>query len=238
MASDFHSLTDQELARQTQAGSVDAFEELVYRYEGRIYGFVANSCACEADAREVTQDAFVRAFQAIGQFDRQRSFAPWLFAIARRKCLDHYRGARPVVDEAVPELEDRDDPAELLARREERESLWDLAGRHLPKPQFQALWLRYAEDMNVEEIAQVLRKTRTHIKVLLFRARRTLGRALKAAEWPGLTCGGTASRATPNLEPAATPFAEELGDGRVGCVLGSTGALVGSGSNAGRKGRL
>jgi len=238
VTSDFHSLTDQDLARQTQAGSVDAFEELVYRYEGRVYGFVASSCGCEADAREVTQDAFVRAFQAIGQFDHQRSFAPWLFAIARRKCLDHYRAARPRVDEPVPELEDRDDPAELLARQEERQSLWELARRQLPKAQLQALWLRYSEDMNVEEIAQVLRKTRTHIKVLLFRARRTLGRALKTAQWPGLTRGSAASRAAPNPEPAATPFGREGGGVRAGIVHGSPGALVSSGSNAGRKGRL
>ena len=93
MASDFQSFTDEELARQTQAGSLVAFEELVYRYEGRIYGFVANCCRNGTDAREVTQDTFVRAFQAIGQFDLQRGFAPWLFTIARRKCIDHHRAA-------------------------------------------------------------------------------------------------------------------------------------------------
>ena len=69
MAADFQRCSDEELARQSQAGSLVAFEELVYRYEGRICGFVANSCRNASDAREVTQDTFVRAFQAIGQFD-------------------------------------------------------------------------------------------------------------------------------------------------------------------------
>lgn len=180
MALEFETVSDEELARRSQAGSLVAFEELVFRYESRIYRFVANSCGNETDVREVTQDTFVRAFQAIAQFDSQRGFAPWLFTIARRKCIDRHRAARPAADELLPDLPDHDDPAELMARQEERQNLWQLAGRLLPEAQFQAIWLRYAEDMNLAEIAQVLRKTQTHVKVLLFRARQTLGRGLNA----------------------------------------------------------
>lgn len=180
MALEFETVSDEELARRSQAGSLVAFEELVFRYESRIYRFVANSCGNETDVREVTQDTFVRAFQAIAQFDSQRGFAPWLFTIARRKCIDRHRAARPAADELLPDLPDHDDPAELMARQEERQNLWQLAGRLLPEAQFQAIWLRYAEDMNMAEIAQVLRKTQTHVKVLLFRARQTLGRGLIA----------------------------------------------------------
>jgi RNA polymerase sigma-70 factor (ECF subfamily) len=174
-------LSDEVLARQSQAGSLDAFEELVHRYERRIYGFVFQCCHRSADAGDVTQDTFVRAFQAIGQFDTRRAFCPWLFTIARRKCIDHFRATPPPADETPPDVEDHEDPAELAARREERENLWQLARRLLPAVQFQALWLRYAEDMSIAEVAQVLRKTQTHVKVLLFRARRSLGRELENA---------------------------------------------------------
>jgi len=172
------------LARESQAGSFSAFEELVLRYEGRIYGFVLNSCRNAADAREITQDTFVRAFHAITQFDSRRDFAPWLFTIARRKCIDRHRSAPPLSDEAIPDRSDPHDPAEALAQREDRQNLWDLARRRLPLAQFQALWLRYAEDMTVAEIAPVLRRTKTHVKVLLFRARTALGRELKAGQAP------------------------------------------------------
>jgi RNA polymerase sigma-70 factor, ECF subfamily len=236
--SDFPNSTDQELARQTQAGSLAAFEELVYRYEVRIYGFVANSCGNGADARELTQDTFVRAFQAIEQFDSQRSFAPWLFTIARRKCLDHYRAARPPADEPVPELADHDDPAELLSRQEDRHILWELARRHLPKPQFQALWLKYAEEMNVADIAQVLRKTQTHVKVMLFRARQALGREIKAAQGLGLPSGGAASRLAPNRITTHTLLPGEGRESRVGCAIGCSGALVRFGPNGAKKGPL
>jgi RNA polymerase sigma-70 factor (ECF subfamily) len=176
---ELQKLSDAELAGQTQAGSLSAFEELVRRYEGRIYGFVANSCRNAADAREVTQDTFVRAFRAIGQFDPGHSFAAWLFTIARRKCIDHHRTLPPLAEDELPELPDTDDPAELLARREEGIDLWQTARRVLPQPQFQAIWLRYAEELSVAEIACVLRKTKTHVKVLLFRARQALGHALE-----------------------------------------------------------
>src|SRR5580692_2625739 len=96
------AISDEELARQSQAGSLVAFEELVRRYERRIYGFIFQSCRRHADARELTQDAFVRAYQAIAQFDSRRAFAPWLFTIARRKCIDHFRLAPPAPGEAAP----------------------------------------------------------------------------------------------------------------------------------------
>src|SRR5262249_52436835 len=156
----FQNVTDEELARQTRAGSLTAFEELVHRYEARVFGFVFNSCRCEADAREITQDAFVRAFQCIHRFDPDQSFRTWLFTIARRKCIDHFRakpeaGAAPLLDEATDDV----DPAELLARDEERTNLWRLARRVLAATPFRALWLRYAEDLELRDIARVLGKT-------------------------------------------------------------------------------
>lgn len=182
MSSDSHSQSDEDLARRTQAGSLAAFEELVSRYERRIYAFVAQSCRNGMDATEITQETFVKAYQAITQFNPRRTFAPWLFTIARRKCIDHFRATPPTrEDNTVSELRDNDDPAEILASQEEREHLWNLARRILPEPQFDALWLRYVEDMTVAEIARVLRRPQTYVKVLLFRARQTLASKLKPA---------------------------------------------------------
>jgi RNA polymerase sigma-70 factor, ECF subfamily len=180
---ELQSLSDEELAGQSQTGSLEAFEQLVYRYENRIYAFVAQSCRNRTDAGEITQDTFVKAFQALAQFDGRHSFAGWLFTIARHKCIDHFRAAPPVADEPVPELPDQDDPAELLARREHGQELWQFARRWLPETQFHALWLRYAEGMNLAEIAQALRKTQTHVKVLLFRARQTLFQKLQPRQF-------------------------------------------------------
>ena len=199
MAQEPPSVSDEELARQTQAGSLDAFEQLVYRYEGRVHAFVAQFCRNATDARELTQDTFVNSFQKIDQFDPRRNFAAWLFTIARHKCIDHHRAMPPVADDCVPDLPDDADPSELTARREEGQNLWRLARERLGENQFRALWLHYAEDMDVARIAQVLGKTRVHIKVMLFRARQNLGRELT----PGLTQPQTFPSAGMNAALAA-----------------------------------
>jgi RNA polymerase sigma-70 factor (ECF subfamily) len=178
------SISDEDLARQSQGGDLASFEELVRRYENRIYAFVFQSCGHEADAREVTQDTFVRAFEAIAHFDPSRPFAAWLFTIARRKGIDCFRARIPTGDQPVPEELDQDDPAELLARRDEAQALWRRARAALPDSQFQSLWLRYAEDMDIAGIARVLGKTQTHVKVMLFRARHTLAVELEPARAP------------------------------------------------------
>ena len=174
-------ISDEELARKTRAGSLESFEQLVLRYQGRIYGFVLNFCRAEFDAREITQDTFVRAYQAIAQFDPRQCFAGWLFAIARHKCIDHYRASKPVSDAEPPEGTDDNDPSVQLARREDSENLWQLARRHLSEVQFQALWLKYVDDLDVTAIARALGKTRTHVKVLLFRSRQILATKLRDA---------------------------------------------------------
>ena len=181
MSLELSSVSDEELARQTQAGSLAGFEELVKRYERRVYAFVGVLARNPTDVREITQDSFLQAFRSIGKFDPGRPFGAWLFAIARHKAIDHQRAAPAYSDEPVPELPDWADPAELLTRQEDTAQVWSVARRHLPEIQFQVIWLKYAEELNVAEIARVLGKTQTHVKVLLFRARRTLGARLDPA---------------------------------------------------------
>lgn len=181
MTNDESTASDAELARQTQAGSASAFEELVCRYEHRVYAFVSQFCRNAADAREITQDAFVKAAQSMSQFDTRREFAPWLFTIARRKWIDRLRAAPPPADAPLPEAVDENHPGELLAQHEDQQQLWRLARQCLAPNQFQALWLRYVEDLDVAQIAGVLGKTRIHVKVLLFRARQALGQQLNPA---------------------------------------------------------
>ena len=67
----------------------------------------------------------------------------------------------------------------MLSRNEEQLNFWALARNALSPAQFQALWFRYVEDLSVAEIARILRLTQTHVKVLLFRARISLGKRLK-----------------------------------------------------------
>ena len=178
MITDPVTLSDEELAREAQGGSLESFEELVRRYETRLYRFLARVCRNDADAADLTQETFVTAYTKLERYNPAQSFATWLFIIARRKCIDHLRARRPVDEEALPESVDEDSPAELAARRDEQADLWQRARAVLSDVQFQAVWLKYVEDLSVAEIAGVLRRTETHVKVILFRARTALAAAL------------------------------------------------------------
>jgi RNA polymerase sigma-70 factor, ECF subfamily len=174
LAEEVQHVSDEQLARSAQSGDWASFDELVRRYEARIYRFVLSCGGGEANARDVTQETFVSAYQHLDKFDPARSLATWLFTIARRKCIDQSRRVLPVCVEVLPEQPDLDDPSVLVQRREAREDIWRLARRALPELWFQVVWLHYAEEMPVREIALVVRRTQPHVKVLLFRARRSL----------------------------------------------------------------
>ncbi len=208
MTNELQPHSDEQLARLAQRGDWASFDELVRRFEARIYGFVLNCCGHEADARELTQEAFVGAYQHLGKFDPSRSFATWLFTIARRKCIDRRRGAWRMVESDVPELTDADDPSVLVARREAADGLWRTARRVLSEAQFQTVWLHYAEDLAVRDVARVMRRTQTHVKVTLFRARKVLARELehRAATEETLPRGDRAARpADSRSNPSLTP---------------------------------
>ena len=172
------TVTDVELARQTTGGQLDSFEELVRRYEARIFRFLAARCHNEHDAQELAQATFVAAFRAIHQYRSEHAFSTWLFTIAHRKFLDHCRSSRPTQPlETAPEVWDCEDPAVLLARSEGTRLLWEWVRRHLPPAQFEVVWLKYREEMSVKDMALTVRRTQTSVRVLLFRARRALLRA-------------------------------------------------------------
>jgi RNA polymerase sigma-70 factor, ECF subfamily len=180
MSTDFDTLSDAELARAAQAGSLASFEQLVYRYEGRMFRFLNQCCRNEADAADLTQEILVTAYTKLARYNPEQSFATWLFTIGRRKLIDHLRSRRPIVTEPAPEGVDEETPAVLLARQEDQEDLWRLARSVLTGIQYQTVWLKYAEELSVAQIALVLRRTQTHVKVILFRARAALATELSS----------------------------------------------------------
>ncbi len=82
---------DQALVRCLQAGDMSAFAELVLRYQDRVYNAVWRICGHAEDARDLTQDAFIKAYESIGSFQGASSFYTWLFRIAVNLALSHGR---------------------------------------------------------------------------------------------------------------------------------------------------
>jgi RNA polymerase sigma-70 factor, ECF subfamily len=169
---------DDELVRQARAGNVSAFEALVERHRDVVFR-VASRILGPADAEDVTQDAFLRAFHRLGQFRGDSSFRSWVLRITHNVALNALERRRPTV--ALPSREDEEalvdeterTPAEELEITERRERL----ARKLDevRPVYRALLvLRDLEGLSYEEIAEVTEAPLGSVKGRLFRARREL----------------------------------------------------------------
>lgn len=166
---------------QARAGDRDAFGRIVEHHHARLFNYLCQLTRNRHDAEDLTQDTFVKAWRNLHRFDPQYAFVNWLFTIAKRNAASHWRAVKPSepVDENL--AEDRESPASEMARRDEQETLWDIARRMKPK-QFEVLWLRYGEGFSVTEVAQVMNSNSLYVKVLLHRARNELLRRLQGRE--------------------------------------------------------
>lgn len=85
---------DLGIVRAVQEGDVAAYDQLILKYRERLYGVVYNMTSNREDAADLTQDAFIKAFQSINRFQGQSSFFTWLYRIAINSTLTHLRKNR------------------------------------------------------------------------------------------------------------------------------------------------
>jgi len=184
------SSEDADLVERAKRGCAESAAALAARHQVAVVDYASRLLARRgggrADAEDVAQESLVRALDRLDQHDARWPFATWLFAITRRRCLNHLRAARRrAVRETCHVGSGRsaagDDPYAIAVAREESARLWATAARELTEPQFSALWLRTVEDQPVAAIARVLGRPPATVKVLLFRGRRRLAEALGLA---------------------------------------------------------
>jgi RNA polymerase sigma-70 factor, ECF subfamily len=173
----------EELARLSAQGSVAAFEQIILRFQSQVFNFLHVYTRHRQDAEDLTQETFCRAWRSLPRYNPSLSFAPWLFSIARHAAASHFRSAK-TFDELPPDdgvVEEN--PASLLATKDDADTLWRLARTLKPK-YWEVLWFRYAEGFSVSETARAMRTNEIHVKVLLHRARAALAKRLPAGR-PG-----------------------------------------------------
>lgn len=171
-------LSDEDLAGRAKHRDMAAFEELVRRYEKRVYGFLFRRTSDRQLAEDLTQDTFVRAFRKMDRYKPKYAFKTWIFTIATRQAASYFRAAAREVPLAPLEA-GLTYPAETSGMRDSAEAVWETARAVLPPDQTSALLLKYGEAMSVKEIAVAMKKSPTNVKVLLHRARKRLAAALQ-----------------------------------------------------------
>jgi RNA polymerase sigma factor (sigma-70 family) len=178
---------DEKLIAMARAGNAGAFEMIVDRYQGRLLGFCRQMLGSTEDAEDVLQEVFVNAYRAMLADEREINLRPWLYRIARNRCLNHLR--KPSADaqesmDMVPEVEAASTAEKVHNREEFRQIIADV--NKLPETQRSALLLREMDALSYEEIADAMETTVPSVKSLLVRARISLAEASQARL---LTCG-------------------------------------------------
>ena len=187
---------DEQLVAQAREGEQWAIEELVGRYQDRVYTMAYHMCAEDhQEAEDLTQEAFLKAFRHLGQFRGDASFYTWFYRIVVNVCLDGKRRRRRWQRLFSPwqrrgEMgERREDLVEYPEGRDSHQVLKDKqlsqdirqSLRSLPDKQRLVFQLKIIDGMSIREIAQVLGAAEGTVKSHLFRATRSMREALK--EW-------------------------------------------------------
>jgi RNA polymerase sigma-70 factor (ECF subfamily) len=186
---DHAALSDDKLVRLAQRGDMLAFEELVARHRDKIYARAFSMVRNEDDAVDLSQEAWVKAWQRLKQFQGESSFVTWMTRIVINLCLDHLRKAKRHRAESIELMEEESggverqmpvvqiNPTEGLERGEIRQRI-DKALGQLSYEHRTVLILHEFEQLEYKEIAKRMQCSIGTVMSRLFYARRRMANLL------------------------------------------------------------
>src|SRR5579872_771986 len=183
--SDHSSADDQALVRAAQQGDMAAFEELVVRHRDRIYARAYSMMRNEEEAIDLSQEAWVKSWQRLKQFQGESSFGTWMTRIVINLCLDQLRRRKRQRTESIEEMNEESggverqmppivvNPTERLERGELRKKIDDALSQ-LSHEHRTVLVLHEFEEMEYKEIAKTMACSIGTVMSRLFYARRKM----------------------------------------------------------------
>lgn len=177
------SPSDRELALRTRQGEVDAFGELVRRYQTSVFNVCYRLMGERGEAEDMAQEAFLRAFTRFDRYDVDKPFGPWMRRVAANYSLNRLRARRAISfsldDERDGPTAGGENSPEVIRERAERREAVCAAILSLPLHYRAVIELRHFQEMSYQQIAEQLRIPLSDVKSHLFRARRLLEIKLK-----------------------------------------------------------
>ncbi len=175
---------DQSLIRKTLGGDRRAFEELMRKYEKRIYGFVVRMVRNEETAVDLTQDFFIKIFTVLDKYNFEYKFSTWAYRICYNLVIDHIRKHQAQVDSLDDESVSardllasdnvcREDGFRALSRTETRDYVWRVVDQ-IPLKFRELILLRYIQNLKYEEIADITALPVGTVKNRIFKAKEIL----------------------------------------------------------------
>lgn len=174
---DARTRADEADVARARAGDTAAFAALVRRHQDRVFGFILRMLDARDEAMELTQDVFVKAWQALPAWRPEARFSTWLLQIARNAALDQLRRRRVVqfapLDDGLDVADGAPGPEERYASRQ-RQARLEHALQRIAAEHREILLLREVEDLSYAELAAVLGIAEGTVKSRLARARAAL----------------------------------------------------------------
>ena len=181
--------TDQQLVQRAQGGDLRAFDLLVLKYQGRIAALVSRYVSDAGELEDVTQEAFIKAYRALGKFRGDSAFYTWLYRIAVNAAKNHLvaKGRRPGANATIEDAEGLDEGGllsesaspEALAMGGELAEVVESALNGLPDELKAALMLRELDGLSYDDIADVLGCPVGTVRSRIFRAREAVDQRMK-----------------------------------------------------------
>jgi RNA polymerase sigma-70 factor (ECF subfamily) len=169
------NLTDWALIKKANSGNRSAFDELVARYEKKVYNLSCKMLGAEEDAKDALQETFLSAFKALDSFKGKSSFSTWLYRIATNVCLMKIRKKSfgLVSLDKLLDIEPVDGSNSLSTTidRDELKKVLDSAIKSLPEMYRTVFILRDINGLSISETASVLKLSVPTVKSRLHRAR-------------------------------------------------------------------
>jgi len=191
---DSSRVVNRELIESCQKGEPGAFEELIKRFERRVFGLIYQIVRSANEVEDIAQEVFTKLFFSLPQFRLDASFEAWLYRITVNQCCDYLRKRRrtPYLNESELSTEEAgyfeqvgsfsQGPGMDISRElEMRETAANLLSALRPSER-SLLVLKEVEELSIEELMAVFKASRSSIKVRLFRARRHLKSVYEAGK--------------------------------------------------------
>jgi RNA polymerase sigma-70 factor (ECF subfamily) len=177
---------DQALVKRTLTGDLDAFGELIQLYQSSVFNVCYRVLGDRQNAEDQTQEAFLRAYKHLNNYDPDRPFGPWMRTLAANLCYNELK-RKDVIQ--VPLEDERDitssnpaiNPEHALEISQENRALYQ-AIWELPPPQRIALELRHFQGLTYREMAEAMKLPLNTVRSHLYRGRQNLAELLEAAD--------------------------------------------------------
>ena len=174
---------DTELIRQFKKGDITGYNEIVRKYQQKVYWVIRKMVQDHDEADDITQEVFIKVYSALGDFREESNLFTWLYRIATNYSINHLKKVKTrntvSVEIVVEQIESKDKRTDETLDDETRRKVLQEAIETLPPQQRAVFNMRYYDELPYDEIAEILGKSTGGIKANYFHAVKKIGEYVK-----------------------------------------------------------